>query len=234
MVIHILPCRGCHTYLVPNILQNMYYHVDLDMPLFTDLRFTPSSIPTDTYLCIMCLMRSNIHCVRHLFMCVFFFSFHCTSFFSFLQRFKKNAKLQGYVKQLRFEIVAFCIAAFTFIARKNGSELFSSSHLSPWKWIPRLMSIRWRTSIVLALCLIFQSILELNDNLNQFALATFCVQHGDLINLLRESSESHPGAFGMDDLVWTNYMTNGYGIPKTSMLVVILWDRIEDFIKGEQ
>ena len=38
----------------------------------------------------------------------------------------------------------------------------------------------------------------------------------------------------MDDLVWTNHVTHGQGIQKTSMLAVILWDRLEDFIQGVQ
>jgi hypothetical protein len=38
----------------------------------------------------------------------------------------------------------------------------------------------------------------------------------------------------MDDLVWTNHISQGQGIHKTSMLAVILWDRLQDFITREQ
>jgi hypothetical protein len=38
----------------------------------------------------------------------------------------------------------------------------------------------------------------------------------------------------MDDLVWTNHVSQEKGKQKTSMLVVILWDRLQDFIAGEQ
>jgi hypothetical protein len=38
----------------------------------------------------------------------------------------------------------------------------------------------------------------------------------------------------MDDLVWTSHVTDNQGIHKTFILVVILWDRLEDFIEGEQ
>ena len=41
-----------------------------------------------------------------------------------------------------------------------------------------------------------------------------------------------PGEFRMEDLVWTDHVTNGKGRHKGSRLVVILWDRLEDFISG--
>ena len=80
-----------------------------------------------------------------------------------------------------------------------------------------------------------ESIPESDDELAHFAPATFCAKQADLIFSLREKGQNPPlGAFAMDDLVWTNHVTHGQGLHKTSMLAVILWDRLEDFIQGEQ
>jgi hypothetical protein len=38
----------------------------------------------------------------------------------------------------------------------------------------------------------------------------------------------------MEDLVWTYHVTTGSGIHKSSKLVVILWERLDDFIFGEE
>ena len=52
---------------------------------------------------------------------------------------------------------------------------------------------------------------------------------------LRESlQDPPPGEFRMEDLVWTDHVTNGKGRHKASRLAVILWDRLKDFISGEE
>lgn len=80
-----------------------------------------------------------------------------------------------------------------------------------------------------------QSILANDDDLPRIPPATFRATQVDLLISLRERVQNPPpGAFAMDDLVWTNHASQGQGIQKTSMLSVILWDRLEDFIKGEQ
>ena len=64
---------------------------------------------------------------------------------------------------------------------------------------------------------------------------TFRATQADLIFSLRERVQNPPpGAFAMDDLVWTNHVTQGQGTHKNSKLAVILWDRLQDFIQGEQ
>ena len=48
---------------------------------------------------------------------------------------------------------------------------------------------------------------------------------------LRERVQNPPPSeFSLEDLVWTNHVTNGKGL----RLVVILWDRLDDFISSEQ
>lgn len=80
-----------------------------------------------------------------------------------------------------------------------------------------------------------QSSVECDDDLPQIAPATFRAMQADLIISLRERVQNPPpGAFAMDDLVWTNHVTQGQGIQKNSKLAVILWDRLQDFIQGEQ
>ena len=79
------------------------------------------------------------------------------------------------------------------------------------------------------------NILESDDNVPQIVPATFRATQIDLIISLRERVQNPPpGAFAMEDLVWTNHVTHGQGIHKTSLLATILWDRLDDFIKGEQ
>lgn len=78
-------------------------------------------------------------------------------------------------------------------------------------------------------------IVESDDDLHVLAPATFRATQADRIISLRERVQNPPpGPFAMDDLVWTNHVSQGQGIQKTSKLAVILWDRLEDFIKGEQ
>ena len=80
-----------------------------------------------------------------------------------------------------------------------------------------------------------ESIPEADDDLAHCGPTTFRAKQADLIFSLREKVQNPPpGAFAMDDLVWTGHVTHGQGLHKTSMLAVILWDRLEDFIQGEQ
>lgn len=80
-----------------------------------------------------------------------------------------------------------------------------------------------------------QSGAERDEDLPHSAPGTFRAMQADLIISLRERVQNPPpGAFSMNDLVWTNHITQGQGKQKTSKLAVILWDRLEDFIKGEE
>jgi hypothetical protein len=38
----------------------------------------------------------------------------------------------------------------------------------------------------------------------------------------------------MEDLMWTDHVTTGSGVHKSSKLVVILWEMLDDFIFGEE
>ena len=63
----------------------------------------------------------------------------------------------------------------------------------------------------------------------------FWIQQVDTLMGLRESIQTPPpGEFRMEDLVWTNHVTTGKGRHKGSKMTFILWDRLEDFISGEQ
>ncbi len=80
-----------------------------------------------------------------------------------------------------------------------------------------------------------EDIVESDDDLLVFAPAIFRATQADRIISLRERVQNPPpGAFAMENLVWTNHVTHGKGLQKTSKLAVILWDRLEDFINGEQ
>ena len=50
----------------------------------------------------------------------------------------------------------------------------------------------------------------------------------------RESSKLPIDEFQMEDLVWTDHVTFGSGLHRGSKLVVVLWERLDDFISGEQ
>ena len=64
---------------------------------------------------------------------------------------------------------------------------------------------------------------------------TFRVQQVDILMALRESIQTlPPGEFRMEDLVWTDHVTHGKGRHKGSRMALIIWDRLEDFISGEQ
>jgi hypothetical protein len=76
-----------------------------------------------------------------------------------------------------------------------------------------------------------QSILEGDDVLPRVTPTTFRATQVDfLISLIERVQNPPPSAFAMDDLVWTNHVLQGKGKQKTSMLAVILWDRLQDFI----
>ena len=63
----------------------------------------------------------------------------------------------------------------------------------------------------------------------------FRVQQVDLLMALRETIQNPPlGEFRMEDLVWIDHITHGNGRHKGSRMALILWDRLDDFISGEQ
>ena len=63
----------------------------------------------------------------------------------------------------------------------------------------------------------------------------FRVQQVDILMAMRESIQNPPpGEFRMEDLTWTDHITHGKGRHKGSRMAYILWDRLEDFISGEQ
>ena len=63
----------------------------------------------------------------------------------------------------------------------------------------------------------------------------FRVQQVEIVMALRESIQNPPpGEYRMEDLVWTNHVTHGKGRHKGSRMSLILWDRLDDFISGEQ
>ena len=63
----------------------------------------------------------------------------------------------------------------------------------------------------------------------------FQAKQAHLIKELRSRAQKPPlGEFCMQDLVWTDHVTNGKGKYKTSKIAVIFWDRLDDFIQGEQ
>ena len=63
----------------------------------------------------------------------------------------------------------------------------------------------------------------------------FRVQQVDILMALRESIQNPPlGEFRMEDLLWTDHITQGKGRHKGSRMAFIPWDRLADFISGEQ
>ena len=63
----------------------------------------------------------------------------------------------------------------------------------------------------------------------------FQIQQLDALMGLRESIQTPPpGQFSMDDLAWTDHVTTGKGRHKGSKMAFIPWDRLEDFISGEE
>ena len=71
------------------------------------------------------------------------------------------------------------------------------------------------------------------DDLENIDPLAFQAHQANIIRGMRERVQNPPlGEFRMEALVWTYYVTNGKGKHKGSRLVVILWDRSEDFISG--
>jgi hypothetical protein len=63
----------------------------------------------------------------------------------------------------------------------------------------------------------------------------FRAHHVDIVMALRERIQKPPpGDFRMEDLVWTDHVTHGKGRHKGSRMALILWDRLDNFISGEQ
>ena len=74
-----------------------------------------------------------------------------------------------------------------------------------------------------------------NESLEHTDPPTFCLQQVDILMAFRDSVQNPPlGEFKMEDLVWTDHVTHGKGKHKPSKMAFILWDRLKDFISGEQ
>ena len=72
-----------------------------------------------------------------------------------------------------------------------------------------------------------------NDELAQTDPIVFHAKQASLIMALRERLQFPPSrSFCLEDLVWTNHMTSGKGKYKSFKLAIIFWDRLDDFIKG--
>ena len=70
-----------------------------------------------------------------------------------------------------------------------------------------------------------------HDDLEHTNMPVLRAQQVDTIMALRERVQNPPpGESSLEDLVWTDHVTNGKG----SRLVVILWDRLDNFISREQ
>ena len=79
------------------------------------------------------------------------------------------------------------------------------------------------------------SLWHVDDDLHQTDLVADHAKQLDLIMEMRDQVQNPPlGEFCFQDLVWTKDVTHGKGKYRTSMLAVILWDRLPDFIQGEQ
>ena len=74
-----------------------------------------------------------------------------------------------------------------------------------------------------------------DDELAQTDHVVFQEKQVGLTMVLRERVQNpHSGSFCMEDLVWTDHVTKNKGKSKSSKLAIIFWDRLDDFIKGEQ
>jgi hypothetical protein len=63
----------------------------------------------------------------------------------------------------------------------------------------------------------------------------FRAQQVDIAMTLRETIQSPPpGDFRMEDLLWTDHVTYENGRHKPSRMALIPWDRLGDFISGEE
>ena len=73
------------------------------------------------------------------------------------------------------------------------------------------------------------------DDLKLTDPTTFRAQQVNIILALRERVQNPPiGEFGMEDLVWTDHVTTGSGLHRGSKLAVILCERLDSFIFGEE
>ena len=76
---------------------------------------------------------------------------------------------------------------------------------------------------------------EMVDDLKLTEPTTFRAQQMNIILALRERVQEPPiGEFGMEDLVWTDHVTTGNGLHGGSKLVVILCERLDNFISREE
>lgn len=74
-----------------------------------------------------------------------------------------------------------------------------------------------------------------DDGLAQTDPIVFEEKKASLIMALRDRVQNPSlGSFCMKDLIWTDHVTCGKGKYKSSKLAIILWDRLDNFIKGEQ
>ena len=79
------------------------------------------------------------------------------------------------------------------------------------------------------------SLWHVDDDLHQTNLVANQAKQFDLTMEMRDLVQNPPlGEFCFQDLEWTERVTHGKGKYKNSMLAVIFWDRLPDFIQGEQ
>ena len=201
--------------------------------------------PDHTLLCILCDMRLTYSLCSSLWSCFWWcwvscklaicLGVLCNRISSHLNRFLKSANLQGGVKWLGAWICCFLQYCLHFHVNVIGFRVLLPHHIRlhvsglhsfcPWDGDHRLLpqcitcwvhSRVWWWPPPNCFC---------NFSCNTSWSNNF---------VERESSKSPPGAFAMDDLVWTNHITQGQGKRKSSLLAIILWDRLNDFIKGEE
>ena len=56
-----------------------------------------------------------------------------------------------------------------------------------------------------------------------------------IVMTLRDKIQSPPpGDFRMEDLLWTDHVTHGKGKHKPSRMALIPWERLGDFLSGEE
>ena len=72
------------------------------------------------------------------------------------------------------------------------------------------------------------------DELKLTDPTAFRAQQVNIILALRERKFKNVILVSSKDLVWTDYVTTGSSVHKSSKLVVILWERLDDFIFGEE
>ena len=80
-----------------------------------------------------------------------------------------------------------------------------------------------------------QSVLQADQQSQGSDPAGFEAKQANLIKELRSRVQTPPlGEFCKQDLLWTDLVTNGKGKYRTSKVAKIFWDRLADFIQGEQ